>query len=224
MSNQQTKLKRKSFQDLTGKKFGRLFVLSYNGVRNGTNRWNCICECRNIKNDVRASSLIRCKSNFSCGCYVKEVLLKRSTTHNLSKTHLYKTWIAIKNRTLCESSSHYDNYGARGIDICERWLGINGFENFSKDMGNRPSNKYSIDRINVNKGYSPDNCRWATTTQQARNRRNNTILTYNGQSLTIKEWSEITHINASTISKRLEAGWNVPRIINEPVHLKKKRR
>lgn len=112
----------------------------------------------------------------------------------------YGTWTDIKTRCLNPNASNYANYGGRGITICKRWL---VFENFLADMGERPSSKHSIERIDNNGNYVPVNCRWATQTQQARNKRNNVILTHEGRTATIAEWSEITGVSRFTLYQRI---------------------
>lgn len=103
----------------------------------------------------------------------------------------------------------YKDYGGRGIGVCERWY---DFANFLADMGEKPKG-YSLDRIDVNGDYEPGNCRWATATEQARNKRNNTLLTHNGETHTIAEWGDILGIRHTTISTRLHSGWSVERAL-----------
>ncbi len=124
-----------------------------------------------------------------------------------NKTVEYKTWVQMKVRCYNKNRSDYNNYGGRGIEVCERWR--YSFELFLQDMGNRPSDKHSLDRYpNKNGNYEPSNCRWATALQQAQNKRNNHLIEYDGKALPISEWSRIFNIEASLIRYRLKKGFN----------------
>ena len=165
--------------DLTGQKVGRLTVISQSLTINKKIYWLCACDCGNEKT-VQGSKLKNGESS-SCGCArsekLSEMAKKRNTKHghnivgNMNIT--YKTWISMNHRCRAKSGINYKNYGSRGITVCERWL---VYENFLKDMGERPSTDYSIDRIDNNGNYEPSNCRWATRSQQQNNKRNNKCL------------------------------------------------
>lgn len=195
----------REFQDLTGQKFGRLTVIKRDKNDNrGQTRWLCQCQCGNLK-IVRANHLKSGKIK-SCGCYNIEILKKRSKTHGLIKTRIYSIWNRMKQRCTNPNNSAYKNYGGRGITICQEW--IDDFLNFYNwAIANGYRDDLSIDRINNNKGYYPENCKWATKKQQARNRRNNHLITYNGETHCISEWAEIFNINEKLLAERLRTGY-----------------
>lgn len=128
----------------------------------------------------------------------------------------YRTWDAMIHRCHNPQSSAYHKYGGRGIVVCDRWR--ESFESFLSDMGDRPGPEYSIDRYpDKNGNYEPGNCRWATPSEQARNRRSTRYLTCNGETLSLAEWSERTGIQPGTIANRIDVrGWSVPDALRTP--------
>lgn len=157
------------FIDLTGQKFDRLYVASYFGVVNKKSIYNVVCDCGN-KILVESNNL-KTGHTKSCGCLCKEINKNRMSTHKMSMDPIYKVYLSIKARCYNKKSHAYKHYGGRGIVMSDRWL--NSFEDFLADMGPRPSPKYSIDRKDNNKGYTTENCRWATKSEQGRNTRCN---------------------------------------------------
>lgn len=202
--------------DLTNKVFNRLFVEGKCEYKKGKHSyWICKCECGKVK-EVRTDKLISGNTK-SCGCFSRFKLGQESLrkTHNLSHTPIYNLWLGIKNRCNNENSEDYKDYGERGIKIFEEW--INSFEKFYdyiiNNLGDKPSSEYSLDRINNDEGYIPNNIRWATILEQANNRRNNRILEYNGEKYTVMEWSRKVGINRLTITKRLKRGWSIEKAL-----------
>lgn len=203
------------FIDLTGMQFGRLVVLSRaTSSTKGQSQWLCRCDCGTER--IIIGSVLRDGRSKSCGCMKLERLVKRSTTHGHATNGIsptYHSWAGMLNR--CNNSSHnrYQRYGWRGITVCSRWT---VFGNFLADMGEKPKGT-SIDRIDVDGDYTPENCRWANAKTQARNKTNSRIVTVNGVSRTVAEWAEITGINRATIWDRLDAGRTEEQAVSAPL-------
>jgi len=134
-------------------------------------------------------------------------------THGMSKSPTYRIWIALRRRCYVETASGFALYGGRGVRVCARWA---SFENFLSDMGERPSGDHSIDRIDNNGNYEPGNCRWATDTEQARNKRNNVLLTAHGTTKTMAEWTEQSSVTTGAITYRLRTGWSPEDAVSLP--------
>ena len=136
---------------------------------------------------------------------------KINKTHGMSDTRLYRIYKHILNRCNNKNDNRYDRYGARGITICEEWKDFNHFAEWA--LANGYNDKLSIDRINVNMGYSPDNCRWADAHQQSNNKSNNKLYTYNSATHTIAEWATLYNIPYKRLWKRLKCGWDMERAL-----------
>lgn len=203
--------------DRTGMRYGRLTVLSldrrvFRSSRQGyANYWKCLCDCGS-ETQVHQSNLVSGNTT-SCGCKSSRLTIgDRVTTHGMSKTPTYASWSAMKDRCYQETHKEFKRYGAVGITVCRRWK--NSFENFLMDMGERPFGR-SLERVNVNKGYSPSNCIWATNEQQANNRRSNRFIKLGKELMTLAQWSKKTGIPAATIARRISRGWDVKRALGE---------
>lgn len=189
--------------DLTEMRFGHYTVISYAGKSTKGTHWLCRCDCGNEK-IVRADVLKGSKFP-SCnqgGCRTGGAKRKYAKCRN-DLTIL--TWRSMIGRCYNPKNSRYESHGRRGITVCDRWK---NFENFLSDMGERPSKTYSLDRIDNNGNYTPENCRWATAKQQARNTRRNRNLTIDGRTFCVAEWAEISGIKQDTILARLKSGWD----------------
>lgn len=198
--------------DLTGKRFGKLVVVKLAGKNNHHKiTWLCRCDCGQEK-VICAGSLVN-QLTLSCGCYRKEYTALKNTTHGLSYHPIYKHWVTMMRRCYDVNFIRYDIYGGRGIVVCNRW---HKFINFYNDMVLTYQKGLTIDRKNVDGNYKKSNCRWATATQQGRNKRNNRLLTYNGVTRTLSEWEEIKGTNR-VISGRLKYGWSIEDAISKPV-------
>lgn len=170
--------------------------------------WLCLCAC-GTEAVVRADHLLSGHTS-SCGCVQREIAAVIHTTHGHSlegtRSPTYQSWRSMRERCEIAAHPHYQRYGGRGIRVCERWLGPEGFANFLRDMGERPSGKHSIDRIDNEGNYEPSNCKWSTMAQQHQNRSTNVNLTYNGKTQCLSAWAEETGIGISTLRARLQRG------------------
>jgi hypothetical protein len=149
------------------------------------------------------------RTSFSCGCLRNERIQETCRTHGKSKTAEYRIWAKMIDRCTNPNNIGYEIYGGRGIRVCDRWLGENGFVNFISDIGERPSKDLSVDRHpNRDGNYEPGNVRWATDIEQANNKSNNRWLTVNGEQDTLANWSRRSGTGISTIKRRLKRGWS----------------
>ncbi len=210
----------KQAADLTGRQFGKWTVLAFAGKRNSLIFWTCRCQCGTIK-DVYGSSLKNGASK-TCGCGIVAATIRRSTKHGMAcRGRLkveYQTWSGMKDRCRNKNHAEYPIYGGRGIVVCERWL--NSFGNFFADMGPRPSPRHSIDRIDNDGNYEPTNCRWATPIEQANNKRNNRMLSLDGETRTLPDWARLLGVSSHVLHQRLHRGWSVERTLRTKVKKK----
>lgn len=191
--------------DLSGMVFGRLRVVSFAGRVGGRATWACHCDCGNEKT-IRAEHLLS-GATTSCGCLRREGSHK---THGLSQTRLCRIWKNMNSRCCNPNFPSFKAYGGRGITICEEWTGPDGLVNFYEwAINSGYDNTLSVDRIDVNAGYSPSNCRWADARLQATNKTNNVRVEVNGRSMTVSEAAETLGISRYTLYSRLsKLGWN----------------
>lgn len=191
----------KNPRDISGLRFARLIAIK--SVNTGKHpRWEFQCDC-GITKIIIKGHVVAGKIR-SCGCLASELTAARNHIHGLTKTRCFTTWQRIKERCDNTNNKDYYLYGGRGITYCERW---DLFENFFQDMGH-PPHGLSIDRIDVNGNYETSNCRWATATEQANNRRNSVFIEYDGQRKTISEWARVSGLKVGTIWQRLKEGCN----------------
>lgn len=200
-----------------GQRFGRLTINSVNRNEKGKNIAECVCDCGQTK--ACLVSYLVSGSTKSCGCLRKEATKNMglsNTTHGMSDTHnMYRIWSGMKTRCNTKTAKDYYRYGARGIKVCDRWL--NSFENFVEDMAPRPDG-LSLDRIDNTKGYSKENCRWATGKEQCRNTSTNVLLEMHGKIKTLSEWVELhPPIRFDTAWRRLKRGWTVEDTFKKPI-------
>ena len=202
--------------DLTGERFGRLIVIERsNNSKSGKTKWLCECDCGN-RTVVFSTSLIRGLTH-SCGCLNRELASERAAKHLLSNSRLYKTWSGIKKRCHNSKSKSFSIYGGRGISICKEW--DNDFQEFYEwSISHGYRDNFSIDRIDVNGNYYPENCRWVDRLTQANNCRTNHYLTFNGKTQSIAEWARELGVSDSVIRHRLsKLGWSVEKTLTTPL-------
>lgn len=216
----------KTRKNLSGKKFGNLYVLErlkdYRGESGyKSSVYKCLCDCGNFIN-VRGSNLTSGHTT-SCGCNSSRKRIgEKNFKHGLSDSKLHVVWQCMKSRCYYENSDNFEFYGGRGITICDEWLGEKGFENFAKWAY---SNGYdeeakrgecTIDRINPDGDYCPSNCRWITSIEQANNRRSNINIEYKGRIQTLMQWCREYNSNYNRTRERLKKGWDFEEALFAP--------
>lgn len=204
-----------AFIDLTGQKFGRLTVVKRAEKKRKLVYWLCQCECGVLK-EVLAFN-VRSGHTQSCGCLHKESVTTHGNAPRGNHSPEYGIWSGMLTRAAegKPPSKDHDRYRGRGITVCDRWQ--DSFEAFLMDMGPRPSRNHSLDRIDNDGNYCPENCRWATRKEQSRNTRTNKMLVYRGETRCLAEWVEITGVPRVTIRTRLRLGWTVEQAFETPI-------
>ena len=201
--------------DISGNRYGRLLVLERFGkTGDGKATWKCVCACG--REVVVSGKDLRSGNTRSCGCLQKETAASRHTIHSISSTRLYKIWMQMKERCYNPNTPQYKDWGGRGITVCDDWLNnVQAFYGWA--MNNGYADDLSLDRIDNNKGYSPDNCRWATREDQCNNKRTNRLITYNGKTQTISQWADELGINYYTLQSRItKYKWSIEKALTTP--------
>lgn len=198
-------------QDMTGLVFGKLTVLHEDGrAYNGCVLWMCKCACGNFT--VRSSSVLRLGKAASCGCLARQT--RFATKHGKTDTRIYNIWCGMVQRCTNPNKDTWKYYGGRGITVCERWQ---SFARFYEDMGDVPEGM-SLERMDNDRGYEPSNCRWASRTEQMRNRSNTKMLTFEGRTQPLLAWAEEVDIPSRVIATRIYTHkWSVGRAITIPM-------
>lgn len=195
-------------KDITGIKYERLTPVSFVGIKNHKAMWLCKCDCG--KETVVSSSNLQSGTTRSCGCFKEEKRIESRYKHGGEPKRLYHIWCGMRQRCENKKSHKYRIYGGRGISVCDEWKGNNGFVEFRKwALSHGYSDDLSLDRIDVNGNYEPQNCRWATAKEQALNTRFNKFYNGLGMSKRASEWAEYFGINRVTFYKRLRRGLTV---------------
>lgn len=196
------------FKDETGNIYGKLTVLEYIKTDKPGAYWKCQCECGNVT--VIRGGAMRDKKVGQRSCRKCS-----NIRHGLSRTREHSVWRRINQRCHNPNSKDYRYYGGKGIHMCERWR---TFENFLADMGPKPFPKATVERIDGNIGYGPDNCRWASQAEQTLNKSNSVMLTHNGRTQNFMLWCRELGIHPATLENRLHrSGWSVEKALSTPV-------
>lgn len=201
----------KKKETLVGRQFGKWNVIEDLGIQNHNRTYRCLCECGEVK-IMKGTLLTTCNAQMCKKCANKLA----ATKHGYWGTKVYSIWKAMRKRCSNRNHVYYKDYGGRGIKVCERWQ--NSFEAFLEDMGEPPTPKHSLDRIEVDGNYCKDNCRWATLMEQANNRHNNTLIAVNGELDTIANWAKVFDIKPATIAYRIRNGWYPEDALSTPVN------
>lgn len=202
-------------KDMKGMRFSRLLVLGQSDSdANGNAKWNCVCDC-GTKTTVYGFNLRNGESS-SCGCYSLETLLKYATKHGQSHGPEWTSWSDMKRRCFNKNMVRYPHYGGRGITVCDQW--IHSFETFLKDMGPKPTPKYTLERVDNDGNYEPSNCRWATRQEQNHNRQQTVWVVYKGKKMSLMQAirSSGNDIWWGTVKTRIDRGWPVKKAIETP--------
>lgn len=204
-----------SVKDITGRKFGSWLCVSYAAK----GYWLCHCDC-SVERLVFGADLRRGKST-GCGCIADkkfaEKLIKHGGARRGKELPEYWVWKSMMGRCYIPKITHYSYYGGKGITVVERW---HSFINFFDDMGKRPTPLHTIDRIDGNAAYSPENCRWATRGEQVRNRMSTHWITLNGETKCLTDWARQYNIKPATLASRLTNGWDIIKALNTKVQIK----
>jgi hypothetical protein len=197
---------------LTGERFGRLIVVEEVGSRNGKLLWRCSCDCGG--QTIAPTGNLRSGNTKSCGCLRTDT--KSNLSHGFSGHPVYRVWRDMIRRCHIPTCRSYRDYGGRGIAVHPEWR--ESFEEFERYVSALPRHGepgMEFDRIDNDGNYEPGNVRWATDREQQRNKRNNRLITFRGESLTTVEWAERTGLPFTTIEGRLRLGWPVERALTK---------
>lgn len=198
-------------KDYTGQKFGRLTAIELDHTQRKHSYWKFKCECGSDL-VLRVDTVVSGNTK-SCGCYNREAHRVQKLTHGFSKQKVYHVFYAMKSRCYDPSNVAFEYYGGRGIKICDEWLrSPSSFCEWA--YANGYSNGLTIDRIDVNGDYSPDNCRWVSRKTQNENTRRNTWLTYNGETMILRDWCQRFNVNMATACSRIKRGLSFEQVFN----------
>lgn len=222
--------------DLTGKTFGELTVVKFVQTDDRMTHWLCKCSCGNeilvYSGHLKSGHTTKCnnpshKIGRKCSEETKRKIGKANTKHSGCQERLYRVWSSMLNRCNNPNEFAYKWYGARGIKVCNEWLDYATFRQWALSSGyddSAETHMCSIDRIDGNGNYCPENCRWVDAKAQSNNRKSNVLLTYKGKTQTMMQWAEETGVPYQRIQQRLNRGWGVQRAIEQPCTYKRRGR
>jgi hypothetical protein len=213
-----------NFKNITGQRFGRLVAVEPTGLNaHGKTIWLCKCDCGEFARVL--GSNLRHGGTRSCGCLIREGISTRNMTHGMTGTKIHRIWRGILTRCTNPNSVHYSDYGGRGITVCDEWRqDFQAFYAYVSGLPDYAAKGYQIDRIDNDGIYEPGNVRWASMKQQARNRRSNVMVTFNGKTQSLTDWAEEIGIPFDTLRGRFRRGWSVKRTLTAPVQVQVRRR
>lgn len=209
--------------DITGLTFGRLLVLGRgSGPKGRGTYWLCVCRCGTQKN-FRRDGLLSGSSQ-SCGCLQKDSVRASNYVHGGAvrgtRDRAYGSWKSMMSRCYDPNHEAHGRYAGRGIKVCDRW---HDFRNFRVDMGERPLG-LTLERVDNDRGYDPGNCEWRTPKEQANNRRDNVLVSFDGKTKTVSAWAAFIGIPRDSLDRRFRNGWSIERSLTEPIHAEKQNR
>lgn len=204
--------------DLRGQRFGRLVAIQNTGrkTKSGNFIWICQCDCG--KQTEANTGALKTGQKISCGCYKVDRMSQLNKTHGGRNERLYLVWMDMRRRCNDKKDIQFSNYGARGISVCKEWEDYANFRKWAEESGYNQDakvGKCTLDRIDTNKGYSPDNCRWVDMKVQNNNRRNNLLLTYNGKTQTAAQWERELGLYKGSVSRHIRLGWSIERTLGK---------
>lgn len=207
-------------KNLIGQTFGRLTVIKrVSNSKHGHPMWECVCSCPDETVCVVRGSALTAGNTKSCGCIRKKTTLKLNMTHKKTGTNIYCTWANMKQRCYNPKNKQFKDWGGRGIAVCKQWR--DSFEAFYKDVSKLPhfgEKGYSLNRKNNDGNYEPENVEWSNQYSQANNKRNNHLISYNGEVYSLSQWAAKLGIKRSTLDQRINAYyWSIDKAIGTPV-------
>lgn len=197
-------------KNIAGQHFGCWEVVEYVGNK----RWLCRCKCGTIRTVY--GKALRTGSSGSCGCDSARRIGEKNTTHGCTGKRVFRIWQGMLTRCHNANDHSYERYGGRGVAVCERWR--DSFQDFLADMGEPPTPGHSIERIDGSGNYEPGNCCWATSQEQARNRRSSLVIEHGCIVQTASEWDEANGFYPGTVSRRLSRGWSIADAVTTPIN------
>lgn len=210
-------MKNTKYIDITNKRFGRLVAIKPCEKTKHGWKWLCKCDCGN--SSIVLKHLLTSGHTTSCGCYHKERTRQAHYKNGESHTRLYKVWLGMKGRCENPKDKSYIDYGNRGISVCEEWQDYMVFKSWAYANGydeNAKPGDCTIDRIDNNGNYEPDNCKFSNVKEQANNRRSSRMITFRGETLSIAGWAEKTGLRHGLILNRINNGWSVEKALTTP--------